>query len=141
MIRAVFDTNIIISGRLWSGSPRAALLAAYQGQIQLVISEAMIDELKDVISRPKFSKRLQTINQTADDIVTDHLRFTEVIEAVSLPPTVLADLDDDHVLACAVSGKTVYIVTGDPHLLRLKQYESIPIVTSNDLLNYLNKDS
>jgi predicted nucleic acid-binding protein len=64
-----------------------------------------------------------------------------VIEASILPPTVLADLDDDHVIACAVSGKVNYVVTGDPHWLRLGKYESIPIITVNDFLEHLKKES
>ncbi len=126
MIRVVFDTNVIISGRLWSGAPRQALRAADEGRVESFISETMLDELKDVISRPKFSERLALIGKTAEQVVQEHLQFTTVIEVDPIPPTIEADPDDDMVLACALSSKADQIVSGDPHLLNLGVFEDIP---------------
>jgi putative PIN family toxin of toxin-antitoxin system len=134
MMRLVFDTNIIISGRLWSGSPRRALAFTDGGKAQLLISEAMIDELKDVISRPKFIPRLEVLGKTVEEVVNSHLIFTEVIEADPVPPTIVADPDDDLVLACALGGKADFIVSGDTHLLQLKIFRNIPILTVNEFL-------
>lgn len=86
-------------------------------------------------------RRFQTISQTSDEIVSDHLKHTKVIEAAALPPTVIADLDDDHMIACAIGGKAACIVTGDPHLLRLGRYENIPILAVNAFLEQLRFES
>jgi predicted nucleic acid-binding protein len=88
-------------------------------RIEFDLPEELVDELKDVISRPEFAKRLQTINQTSDEIVSDHLKHTKVIEAAALPPT----------------------VTGDPHLLRLGRYENVPILAVNAFLEQLSFES
>lgn len=45
-----------------------------------------------------------------------------------IPPVVIDDPDDDAVLACAVAAKADLIVSGDPHLLKLKDYQGVPIV-------------
>ena len=45
---------------------------------------------------------------------------------------VMADSDDDRILECAVEGKADLIVSNDRHLLQLKEYAGIPIVTGAD---------
>jgi putative PIN family toxin of toxin-antitoxin system len=137
MMRVVFDTNVIISGRLWSGAPRRALRAVEEGRVESFISEGMVDELKDVISRPKFSERLALIGKTAEQVVQDHLQITTVIEVEPISPTIEADPDDDMVLACALSSKADCVVSGDPHLLDLGVFEDIPILTVNVFLEQL----
>jgi putative PIN family toxin of toxin-antitoxin system len=137
MMRVVFDTNVIISGRLWSGAPRRALRAVEERRVESFISEDMVDELKDVISRPKFSERLALIGKTAEQVVQDHLQITTVIEVEPISPTIEADPDDDMVLACALSSKADCVVSGDPHLLDLGVFEDIPILTVNVFLEQL----
>jgi putative PIN family toxin of toxin-antitoxin system len=137
MMRVVFDTNVIISGRLWSGAPRRALRAVEEGRVESFISEGMVDELKDVISRPKFGERLALIGKTAEQVVQDHLQITTVIEVEPISPTIEADPDDDMVLACALSSKADCVVSGDPHLLDLGVFEDIPILTVNVFLEQL----
>src|SRR5947207_2085788 len=117
MIRVVLDTNIIISGWLWSGSPRQVLNIARQRQIQSVISEMLLDELRDVLHRPKFVGRLSVIGKTVEVILSEYLQFTEIVEPAQIAPVIDRDPDDDAVLACAVGAKAGYIVTGDDHLL------------------------
>ncbi|MEO8608477.1 MAG: putative toxin-antitoxin system toxin component, PIN family [Chloroflexota bacterium] len=139
-MRVVFDTNIVISGRLWSGAPRHALSIIEAGQAKLLVSEPMVDELKDVLSRPKFASRLELVGKSAEQVVIDHLQFTEVIPTQSIPPTIIDDPDDDIVLACALSGKADCIVSGDPHLLRLELFEHIPILTVHAFLERFSEN-
>ena len=54
-----------------------------------------------------------------------------------IAPTILADVDDDAVLACALAAQAEAIVSGDSHLLNLKEYRGIPILTVVDVLNHL----
>jgi uncharacterized protein len=134
MIRAVFDTNIVISGSLWSGSPHLVMQTALDGLVKPIISEAMLDELKDVIERPKFAGRLALLGKTVPQVVEDYLRIAEVIEVEVVEPTITLDPDDDQVLACALSGGAAYIVSGDPHLLDTRAYKNIPILGASDFL-------
>lgn len=126
-MRVVLDTNIVISGSLWSGSPHLALDLVRESKIQPIISEAMRDELKEVISRPKFAGRLETLGKTSQQVVEEYLQIAEVVESIPIPPVILEDPDDDKVLACAVSGKAAYVISGNIHLLKLGKYENITI--------------
>jgi predicted nucleic acid-binding protein len=49
----------------------------------------------------------------------------------------VTDPDDDHVLACALAAQADLIVSGDAHLLNLKNYQSIPIVAAAEALTRL----
>jgi len=138
MIRAVLDTNIIISGWLWSGSPRQVLNLARQRQIQSVISEALLDELRDVLNRPKFIDRLSVIGKTVEGIVAEYLHFTDIVEPAQIAPVIDRDPDDDAVLACAIGANAQYIVTGDDHLLALKRFQTIHISDANQFLHQMN---
>lgn len=53
------------------------------------------------------------------------------------PNTITADPDDDQVLACGLAVKTDLVVSGDKHLLSLKQYQGMPIVTAAEALQRL----
>ncbi|MBE2183395.1 MAG: putative toxin-antitoxin system toxin component, PIN family [Anaerolineae bacterium] len=57
----VFDTNVVVSGFLWSGTPQQILHAVQLGDIQRVASEMLVEELRDVLYRPKFSNRLEKL--------------------------------------------------------------------------------
>jgi putative PIN family toxin of toxin-antitoxin system len=57
-VRAVADTNTVVSGLLWQGAPRALLAAAKAATVALHTSDALLAELTDVLPRAKFTKRV-----------------------------------------------------------------------------------
>jgi uncharacterized protein len=134
MIRLVLDTNIIISGMLWSGSPKQVLKILAEGKVQAITTEAMLDELKEVIERPKFVKRLELLAKSPQELLAEYTAKVQIIEAAPLNEAISTDPDDDVFLACAVSGKAKLIVSGDPHLLNVKMYKNIPILTAGEFL-------
>jgi uncharacterized protein len=134
MIRVVLDTNIVVSGTYWSGAPSSIMQAIEQGKAKPIVSEAILDELKDVLGRTKFTDRLALIGKTAEQIVTQYAMSAEIIEVQPLSETVSVDSDDDVFLACALSGKANIVISGDPHLLNLKKYQNILILTANEFL-------
>ena len=61
-MRIVLDTNIVLSGLLWRGTPHHVLAAiAQRSNIQLYTSAALLDELADVLTRASAVKRLDLI--------------------------------------------------------------------------------
>lgn len=134
MIRVVADTNIIVSGLLWHGAPRRLLDSARTGSIELFTSAALLVELEDVLQRQSFAQRLVLVDLAPRELVLDYAALTTVIEPADIAPAVLADPDDDAVLACAIGAQADAIVSGDSHLLKLKEYGNIPILSAVDLL-------
>lgn len=140
-VRVVADTSTVISGLLWHGMAHQVLSAGRTGQIQLFTSTELLVELGDVLKRKKFAERLSEANLTASILVLGYASLATLMEPETIDPVILADPDDDAVLACALGAGAEIIVTADRHLLGLKQYASIPIVTVPVLLKSLNSRS
>ncbi|MBX7229850.1 MAG: putative toxin-antitoxin system toxin component, PIN family [Burkholderiaceae bacterium] len=129
-MRLVFDTNIVMSGLLWRGTPHQLFILAKENRaLQLVTSLPLLDELADVITRKQFTKRLALIEKSSAQILADYLQVVELVEPVSIPPT-SSDPDDDAVLACALAAQADFVVSGDDNLLVLREFAGIPLVTA-----------
>jgi putative PIN family toxin of toxin-antitoxin system len=127
--RIVPNINVYISGLLWTGVPHQLLQAAESGALTLVTTPTIIDELREVLARPKFAKRIIAIQTSTRELIESLLTTVEIIQDPQIKPVVQQDSDDDKVLACAVAARARWIVSGDDHLLTLKQYKRIRIVT------------
>ena len=137
-MRLVLDTNIVISALLWKGSPHD-LFAVVRGRrdIALYSSPKLLAELADVLSRAKLARVVSSSTQSPETLMGRYVSLVGIVVPVSVPPVVAADPDDDHVLACALAAQADLIVSGDSHLLRLGEYQSIPIVTAAQALTRL----
>ncbi len=134
-MKVVPDTNTVVSGLLWHGAPHELLLLAREGKITLYTSPALLAELRDVLSRPKFIVRLRKVGTTPRKISLEFAALAKLARPEAIVPVVPADPDDDVVLACAISASAQIITSGDSHLLALKSYLGIPIVTAREFLN------
>ena len=132
----VLDTNVLVSGLIASGGPTAAILEALTSEkIRLVTSIFLLRELTEVISRPHIVQKYPLVNLHAE-ILLDYLRLNSILTAgIPDKPVVIDDPDDDYVLACAVEGGASYVVSGDEHLLSLKEYLGIPILSPREFVD------
>ena len=134
-MRIVLDTNLLVSGIISTGLPRQLVDAAKAGAFELCTSEMLLDELLNVISRDKFAARLAQAGLTPLAIVDDLRALAVVVSPSMVARVVLADPDDDHVLAAALTGAADLIATGDKRdLIPLGSYQGIPIVTAKAAL-------
>lgn len=141
-MRVVPDTNIAVSGLLWHGAPRRILEAARDGRIELFSSPALLDELEDVLGRPKLAARLALIGKTPCALVDEYLALPGIVNRAPFETPVSADPDDDAVLACALAAQAAVIVSDDDDdLLALGAFQNIPILTAPDFLARLAGDS
>jgi putative PIN family toxin of toxin-antitoxin system len=130
-LRIVFDTNVFISAALHGRTAETVLQLASAGQITLVTSEDILEELEEKLRiklewpDPQVRLFLQTIRALAE------------IVAPSFTLNVVSDDEDDNrIIECAVAGEAGLIVTFDKDLLRLKSYELVGIVTPRQLTFY-----
>lgn len=134
MLRLVLDTNTVLSGLLWGGTPARLVAAARAGEIALWSSGPLLDELRDVIHREKFALLLNTRDLLPDDLFDGYVALCQTADLAPIG-RVSVDPDDDKVLASALAARAHLIVTGDRrHLLILRQFEGIPIVTAAQAL-------
>jgi putative PIN family toxin of toxin-antitoxin system len=135
MIRVVLDTNILVSAAVIRGNEFELLMRAQRGEYEMVLSMDMLIEFEDVISRKKFGFAEEFTESAADEVasiasfVNPKHRFNVISE----------DPADNRVLECAVAGKADYIVSGDSHLLNLREFKGIKIIKAKNLLEILKK--
>ena len=129
-IVAVFDTNVLFAATGWKGKPYQCLEFAQTGIVEGVTCPELLDELTDKLQ----SKLGITLDQSLDTVV-DLLTFLRVVPISGQLQAVAADPDDDKVLECAVAAGATHLVTGDRrHLLPLKSFQGISILTPADFL-------
>jgi putative PIN family toxin of toxin-antitoxin system len=132
-MRYVLDTNIVLSGFLWNGSPHQLWMAAQQGAVELFTSEELIDELQDVLSRPKCAKRLREIGLSANGLLNLYSTIAFLVDPASVP-RLAPDPDDDVVIGTAIAAKADFIVTGDKPFLSVEAFEGGRIVSVGEAL-------
>ena len=133
-MRAVIDTNVLVSGLLWDGAPHTLLAQVRSGSLALVASPALFAELENVLGRAKFDVILTRSATTRKDTLNELRQMAELVEPPPLPQPVCRDPDDDQVLALALAARADLIVSGDDDLLALGSFQGIPIVTPAECL-------
>ena len=130
-MRVVFDTNVLISALVYGGLPREPLTRVFRGELTLVTSAALMDELEEVLI-----VRFAHDRSLARTVRAEIELLAEVVDVPDLE-RVARDADDDAVLAAAIAGKALAIVTGDNDLLVLIEHRGVRIVTPRDFASTL----
>ncbi len=129
-MKIVLDTNVLVSGIFWGGTPQKILELWNKRKIELLASGAILNEY------------LRTIHRLADKAARPDLYRSW---ALLLPPRlklvivkksfrICRDASDDMFIDCAITGKSHYIVTGDRDLLVLKQVMNVQIINASQFL-------
>lgn len=139
VLRAVIDTNVLLSGLLWRGTPHDVLEQARSGSLHLISSPALLSELADVLTRPKFAAPLARAHITVPTLLAQLHIFLEVVHPAPLPHPVCRDPDDDEVLALALATQANVVISGDDDLLALHTFAEIPVMTAAQTLQYLKQ--
>jgi putative PIN family toxin of toxin-antitoxin system len=134
-LRVVFDTNIFISAFVIpGGKAEEVYLPVLRGDFDLYSSVAILTEtaqkLRDKFGWPEdqIVRLLRAISKVATVLKTrSHLH-------------VLSDEPDNRILECAVEAAADFIVTGDKHLLSLKNFQDIRIINLSSFLEILSRD-
>ncbi len=89
----------------------------------------------------KLQTKLDMTSEQATRTVAEILACSTVVEIKNELHVVMDDSNDDMVVECAVAGKAAYIISGDRHLLNLKEYEGIVVIRANEFLGLVAKNS
>ena len=131
MIRAVVDTNIVISGLLFGGTPFKVVQAAIDRKFIHILSAPLINEIERVMRSKKFGL---SINESRI-LTTPYFEKATIIVPSSTITAIPRCPGDNRVLECALDGNCRYIVTGDrKDLLSLGTFQGISIISDKDFL-------
>ena len=132
MIRAVLDTNVFVSAAIKPEGNSAQIFEQGEaGKFAPLCSEFILDEVADVLGRAHIQKKYrgQVTAEKRERYLRTIPKAAEVVEVTTTVTELEDDPEDNPILACGVDGQANYIVTGDPHLLKLKSFRGIQIVT------------
>jgi len=143
VLRVVLDTNIIVSSLLSpSGAPAEVLDAWHELRYVLLLSPAILEELRSTLARPRIRSKYGVTAQDVEAVCQALERYgLWVAGDTPVHASVLPDPDDVKFLACAVEGKADCIVSGDRHLLDLGVFRGIPILNARQFLGRLATQS
>jgi putative PIN family toxin of toxin-antitoxin system len=129
-LRVVLDTNVLISALHFPDGTLSGLWEPlYDERFRLILSPAIVIELTEKL-RGKFGWEEVELQRLLRTLV----RKADVVRPTVVPEAVPGDADDNEIVACAVAGDADVIVSGDRHLLKLREYQGIPIVRPMDFL-------
>lgn len=138
MIRIVLDTNVFISGFLWDEKEAEVIRRIERKEIANFINPAILVEIENVINRRKFRELLANARMTADEILQQIISLSHIVVGPNIGRNIIkSDVTDDKFIECALNSKSGYIVSGDRHLLDMKEYNGIKIITPKQFLEII----
>ena len=131
-VKLVLDTNILVSMFIFPGCPPEEIFKmVVHNELDLGISESILNELKKVlITKFHYHEVMakEVLNLIQDDsILVNPLKIINILK----------DDPDNRILECALEFRADYIISGDKHLLSLKEYKSIKIISASNFLKLL----
>ncbi len=134
-MRVVVDTNVLVSSFLTpKGHPRAVIDLWKTGQISLCVSDEILEEYLEVLVRLGLRGEPELRNLLSMFKRKENLVFRK---AAARYRRVKDDPDDDKFIDCAISARARYIISGDSHLLKVKQFKTVKIVSSEQFVELM----
>ena len=134
-MKVVLDANIFISSFFWGGNPRKVVERAINKFDDLLITKEILGEIEDVLGRPKF--------HAGKDEIEYFISSIEEIGVRIVPGKKITngsrDKTDNKYIECGIAGGVDYIISGDSHLLEMKEYRNITIVSAKEYLEIIRK--
>lgn len=132
MMKVVLDTNVIISSIFFGGNPRIIFEKIIRGEMQLVTSLPLLEELREVLVR-----KFKASPSYAQAICNELEALAQVVFPSQEVRVIKNDPADNQVLECAFEGKVKWIISGDSDLLTLQIWEGILIRSPAEFLETL----
>jgi uncharacterized protein len=135
VLKAVIDTNQFVCGMINAQGPSAQMLDLWRRQeFILITSDEILREIHKVMHYPKIMRKYGLTEEEIDELLHTVEHYAIVLGHLPKLKFIREDPDDDKFLACAVAAEVDYIVSGDVHLLSLRSFQNIPIVTVREFL-------
>lgn len=135
MFKVVLDTNNFVSSQI---SKKGASTKTYhlwrEKKVEILTSPFQLKELEKVLEYPRIKKKYRLSSAKVKKMVKIIRRQTTVVYPLVKIGIIEDDPADNQILEIALEGKADYIISGDQHLLKLKKFKNIPIITAKKFL-------
>lgn len=141
MIKAVVDTNVLVSGVISpKGSPAKVIDLWQKRKFVLVTSEEILKEFRRVLTYPKIAGKYHLDEKKANEYAKGLFAFAQVCSPTRKVSLVKDDPGDDKFIEAALAVGADFIISGDQHLLALREYEGVKILTAGEFLQVCKAD-
>ena len=132
-MKVVLDTNVVVSGVFFRGTPGRVLAAWAAGKFTMVLSPAILDEYRRV--GDDLGHRYPALSSVFEPVLTLIAMNAIIVDALGLDSPVSADADDDVFLAAALAAQAAVIVSGDRDLLDVSGWRNIEVLSPRQFLD------
>lgn len=138
-MHVVADTNVIISMLFWGKSLEKLLFFVNTRKIILCFSPQTIHELLRVIQYKHIASQAETLNIPVEKLIDKLLASSIIVYPTAEVSAVHEDKTDNRILEAAIAANVAYILSGDKHLLSIKKFRGVSIVTPAQFLKFFKK--
>ena len=136
-MKVVLDTNVLVSGTFWKGDSEKIIDKVENKEVELILSKELIEEYEEVINREEIMDKTQNKDLILNESVQKIINDSTIVGPTKKFDAVKEDSKDNKVVECAVEGNVDYIISQDNHLLNLKEFNGIKILTPEEFLGVL----
>jgi len=138
-MKITIDTNILISSTFWSGNSNKILEKVENKEIELILSKEIIEEFSKVLECKEIKDKIKDKNLEMKRTIEKIISLSTFVEPTLKFNEIKDDSTDNKILECAVEFNSEYIISYDKHLLNLKEFRNIKIVSPEEFLELLKK--
>jgi len=129
------DTNLWVSGLIWGGTPAQVIELAEQGKIKIICSPKMLEEIDRVLEYERLKRIYLNAGKAKEELLE---KVLAIADFVADPPGkeqwIPEDEDDDKFIRLAIAEKIPIILSGDKHLLGLREAQEVKILSASEFL-------
>ncbi len=140
MIRAVLDANVMASAFIQPRGPSGQILSRWVSgsAFEMVVSIPILEELRRILEYPRIRKRLRAPAGEIEARLAAIALLADVVDPSFRVRAVPGDPDDDKYVEAALEGRAGCIVSGDRHLLNLREHQTVRMITPREFLAILD---
>jgi len=124
---------------VWGRLPAQIIKAAENNTILIIVSEEIIREISRTLAYPRLKEIYEGVNISREELIEAVLRIGKLVEVKARINIVHEDPADNKFLECAFDGDADYVVSGNEHLLKIKHYKKIGILSVRKFIKLLEK--
>jgi len=133
-MKITLDTNVLVSATFWDGEAYDILNLVEQRKVSCYLSESILQEYSRVIHSDEMIEKIDKKHLLVKSALIKIIEMCVIVDPRRSIEAVLEDADDNKILECAVEAKVDFIVSYDGHLLKIKEFEGIKIVSPKEFL-------
>ncbi len=138
-MKVVLDSNVWLSAIFWEGEASKIIELADENRIEIIVSRNILDEIALVLNREsKFQKFLTNRNQNIVDILKTILVISKISDIKSRVHVIKKHPQDNMILEVAIDGKVDFIISYNKHVLDIRKFRGIKIISPSDFLRFIN---